>query len=316
MYLFTDIVQQFSCELCGRCCRNKWLVTIDNDTYRKTAKWFAARGKEAEFSEAFKVIRDTKCPGEYAYIAKKPNGECWFLHDNFCRIHRYGGHDMLDSVCQTFPRYPVNTARGVEITLSLSCPAVLRAIDRIAPLTIIRSDNQPTALGANCYVAEVFPQQRAGSDPLRYYFELEHHFIDLMQCRGLSIAERLALIAKTASDLSELDKDSSLGEQLNFVFARNYSVLDSLDVKREEQQEVTPAILIEHFFVNLIFKKIFFRYGLERAVILMKAIWNQLEPVLSGAGTAQGKLTQTRKLIIALETKYNHDREELNKLWA
>lgn len=30
MYIYLDFVTEFSCKMCGRCCRNEWLVTLMN----------------------------------------------------------------------------------------------------------------------------------------------------------------------------------------------------------------------------------------------------------------------------------------------
>lgn len=127
MFVYLDIVEEFSCKQCGACCRNDWLVTVDEPGYRRNQSLFASQQRSEEFSTAFIPIRSGQEPGEYASIAKNENGACHFLDEqNMCRLQKLGGHEHLDRVCQLFPRYPMDTARGVEISLSFSCPEALR----------------------------------------------------------------------------------------------------------------------------------------------------------------------------------------------
>jgi len=212
MYIYLDFLTGFSCEKCGTCCRNDWQITVDEATFRRNAQMFARLGQEAVFLSAFIPIKNGGGLGEYAYIAKQQNGACWFLDTNqLCSLQKEVGHDHLDAVCQTYPRYPMNSARGCELTLSLSCPAVLHLISqRSAPLAVIRSDQPPISFNLTNYVVEIHPQQKAAQDPLRYYFELEHHFIDILQWRSLLLSERLELFRRTIEALAGIDHTANI----------------------------------------------------------------------------------------------------------
>ena len=58
MYIYPDIVAGFSCEMCGTCCRNDWLVTLDKTSYQRNQKLFASKGKMDEFRQAFVLLHD------------------------------------------------------------------------------------------------------------------------------------------------------------------------------------------------------------------------------------------------------------------
>ena len=320
MYFKIDFYDQFICEMCGTCCRNEWLVTLDEESYQRNARLFKATGREQEFKKAFLPLQGSKNLGEYAVIAKQASGACWFLEEtNKCRLHLEAGHSHLDKVCQTFPRYPMSTDRGIELTLSFSCPAVMKMVQRTAPLAVIRSEVPPFFSDTENYVVEVYPHQQSAFSPLHYYFELEHHFMDILQCRGMSMKERLAFLADTAQTVSSIPHDALIGQQLNTIFYHNYEWLDTKTTV-EQDIDCTPEILLEHFFVNFIFKKPVYIYGLSPATHLLQRMWQYIENVRQ---KEQGQslaldMEGTRSAIMKMEYEYSHNRRaliaSLNKL--
>jgi len=311
MYLYMDIALNFSCEACAKCCRNDWQVTVNEKSYRRNAELFLNIGKQAEFQLAFIPIQGQKELGEYAYIAKKANGECWFLAtDNLCKLQKQAGHDHLDAVCQTFPRCPMNTARGIELTLSFSCPAVLKRVNRCEPLTVIRSEYPPISFIPDTYIANVFPNQQPISSPLRYYFELEQHFMDILQCRGMTIFERITLIRKTISAITELTSDNDFNGNLTSLLYHNYDLLDAAALPAPSEY-YTADILLEHFLVNLVFKKFFYVYSLQRGLLLLEHIWHYIDNVRSQATDILTDIELTRSAILAVEFQYGHNRRAL-----
>lgn len=312
MYIYLDILPKFMCAMCGACCRREWLVTVDEAGYRRNGELFSRLEREEEFRTAFVPLADNAAAGEYAAIAKRPAGGCWFLTaDNLCRLQLAAGHEHLDGVCRLFPRYPMNTARGVEITLSFSCPEVLRLLDRPEPLVVVRSEEAPMAVEADSYTAEVFPGQKPRYNPLFYYFELEHHFIDILQARCLPLAARLQLLAGTVSRLGRLTADDSIGQGVNAIVADNYARLDAAMAENGAPDRPPAEVLLEHFFVNLIFKKIFYLYGLERAMPLLAELWQRLAAARGRAAGPADDLAITRAAVMELEFEYCHDRQAL-----
>jgi len=312
MYIYLDIVKGFVCEMCGSCCRNDWMVTLDADSYHRNAQLFMKTGRSEEFSHIFIPLTDKRGLGEYAYIEKKASGGCWFLADNNrCLLQVEAGHQHLDHVCQTFPRYPMNTTRGTELTLSFSCPAVIRMASRIAPLTLIRSEESPIVMNPNNDVVHVYPEQQLAWDPLRYYFELEQHLIDIMQCRSLLIGERLQMVNDTAQSIGCFPKDHCIGDRLNRIFYDNYELLDKSVASVEQPNHYLPEILLENFFVNFIFKKPFYIYGLQRTITLLASIWQRIEQARNTAINPALDMECTQNIIMEVEFEYSHNRRAL-----
>lgn len=312
MYIYLDIVEEFSCEMCGSCCRKEWAVTLDEESYERNFRLFAATGRSEEFKKIFIPLTDKKGLGEYAYIAKKSSGGCWFLGEaNDCLLQREAGHEHLDHVCQIYPRYPMDTARGTELTLSFSCPAVLKLASRMEPMRIIRAEKQPIMMSSDHEVAYVYPQQQPANSPLRYYFEIEQHFIDIMQCRSIPIAERLQMIIETAQNINELTSDEWFGQQLNKMIYENYEILDEKAMSEESFQPEPADLLLENFFVNFIFKKPFYIYGLMRTVKLLSAIWKRMKE--ARGENENCTMDCTKAIIMEVEFDYSHNRKALFK---
>jgi len=312
MYIYLDIVEEFVCEMCGNCCRNDWMVTLDEGSYQRNFLLFEKTGRSEEFPKIFIPITDESNLGEYAYIKKKTSGGCWFLTaNNRCQLQGEAGHEHLDTVCQTFPRYPMDTARGTELTLSFSCPAVIRMASRMTPLTIIRSEHSPIVIKADNEVVHVYPGQQPIWDALRYYFEIEQHFIDIMQCRSLVIEERLQMIKDTVQVLCSLSQDHSIGQGLNKIFYNNYELLDRTVASVEQPNSFIPEILLENFFVNFIFKKPFYIYGLQSAVQLLEKIWIRIQRARKVAISPTLDMKYTQEIIMEVEFEYSHNRRAL-----
>lgn len=311
MYIYLDIALNFACEMCGKCCRNDWQVTVDKESYQRNAGLFLKAGQQAEFQRAFIPLQGRKSLGEYACIAKQSGGGCWFLTaNNLCRLQQQAGHSHLDTVCQTFPRYPMNTARGIELTLSFSCPAVLKRVTRSEPLKIIRSERAPLAFMPNAYTVDVYPEQQPILSPLRNYFELEQHFIDILQCRGMTIVERLSMMQATIAAIKSLKHDDDFNRNLTSLFYHNYDLLDSAP-EPEQMDYCTPDILLEHFLVNFVFKKPFYTYGLQRSMQLMHHIWRYVESVRKQATDKSNDMECTKAAIMDVEFQYGHNRSAL-----
>lgn len=230
---------------------------------------------------------------------------------NRCRLHREAGHNHLDTVCQTFPRYPMNTARGTELTLSFSCPAVIKMASRVVPLEIIRSEQPPVIINPDSYVLQVYPQQQPVNNPLRYYFEMEHHFIDILQYRSMTMEERLHFIKDTVEAIRWVPQDNLLGQQLNRIFYNNYDIMDTKKTLAVQQEQSAGDCLIENFFVSFVFKKPFYLYGLQRTMQLLQCIWQQIKNVRESSAASGTDWERTRSIVMEMEFQYSHNRQPL-----
>ena len=316
MYIYPDFITPFSCAMCGVCCRNEWQVTVDETSYWRSQTLFASLNKMNEFQQAFVPLAGQGGRGEYAYIAKR-DGKCWFLDSNHrCSLQLTAGHDHLDLVCQTYPRYPVLTDRGWEVTLSFSCPAVLQLVTRLEPLQLIRSSSCPLTFAEQATVAEVFPRQQPSGSPLQYYFELEHHIIDILQFRILPLSARLEFLAQAVSNINTLAGRETLGSDLRHLLYSHYESLDrqaggASGQEMLNQQAVNGAILAEHFLVNLVFKKVGYLYGLDRMVRLLQEMWRTIETACQDTHNQAEELSNAKAAIMKLELQYSHNRQAL-----
>lgn len=309
MYIYLDMVAEFSCAMCGKCCRNDWLVTLDEESYKRNEEYFAAQGKSAEFGQAFVPLTGINSLGEYAYITKAPNGGCYFLAtENYCRLHRAAGHEHLDNVCQTFPRYPMSTARGLELTLTLNCPAVFEKINRVAPLQVIRASQAPCVVNPDSSAVHVFPSQQSKTNPLHYYFELEQHFIDIMQWRSLGMEQRLQFLGRTIIEINKIPQGEGVGQFLNQIINRNYTELDASGSQVNETNIVTPEILLEHFFVNIIFQKDFYTYGLLKGMELLDSFWQRVIQTDESGKNSLDDREKMKNIIMDMAFQHNHHR--------
>ncbi len=314
MYIYLDIIKEFSCEMCGQCCRNDWQVTMDEESFGRNAQLFGEKGREEEFSKIFIPITGKSEVGEYAYIAKKASGECWFLgNNNLCQLQGEAGHSHLDTVCQTYPRYPMNTARGMELTLSFSCPAAIKLASRVRPLEVLRSEEQPMVILPNNDVVHVFPEQQSAFNPLHYYFEIEHHLIDIIQGRQITLGERIQLLKATIQRIGDLETDDTLSQNLNRIIHANYEFLDTKEAVTQSKDHCTSEILIENFFVNFIFKKPFYQYGLGKGMQFLEKMWQAIEKIRSDAPNSSNDMELISNRIMELELQYSHNRKGLLK---
>lgn len=305
MYVYLDIVEKFVCRQCGICCRNDWLVTVDEDGYRRNRQLFFSLGLEDEFQQAFLPLQDGADYGEYAKVAKKPAGGCWFLTDQSrCRLQEMAGHGHLDAVCQWFPRYPMDTERGIELSLSFSCPAALELAQRPEPLRVIRSEKSPLTELPCDYVTHVYPSQQPANNVLRYYFEMEGYLIDILQSRQASLPDRFKIMCACMERLAGLSDPETMGQDILRLFRAGY---DQLDAAAASEQGTPADWLIENYLVNYLFRKQLFRCGILRALREMKTVWQRLGRYLPARGGADADVSGVFDAIVKLELEYNHN---------
>lgn len=311
MFVFLDIVKGFSCQQCGRCCRNDWLVTVDEEGYRRNRELFFAAGRAEEFNRAFAPLLQDADYGEYASIVKQEDGACWFLSsENLCRLQQTAGHEHLDTVCQWFPRYPMDTARGIELSLSFSCPAAVRLAAREEPLVILREQTSPIAMNAVDFITYVYPAQQLLGSVLRYYFEIEQHLIDLFQARILPLRERLEWVRLTLVQLQKIEDPELMGEAISRLFAANYEQLEAENVKRASRQSLPSEWLLENYFVNYIFRKNLYTHGVAETLTQLDFLGAQFSEMMNFPAEASRELANLEKLIVKLEMELYHNSKD------
>ena len=306
MFVYLDIVEEFSCQQCGVCCRNNWLVTVDEAGYRRNQDLFQAVGREDEFLQAFVPLLGEADYGEYARIAKREGGGCWFLtSQNLCRLQQIAGHEHLDAVCQWFPRYPMDTERGIELSLSFSCPAAVRLALREEPLRIIRSEKSPISRLPLDFVNHVYPSQQPENSALRYYFEIEQHLIDLLQERQLSLVERLSMARQFVTALECLADPERMGRELNCLVQSDYDRIDAITPVGGADRGGLVHWLIENYFVNFIFRKSLYCNGFAKTLQQLGLMQERLGGFLQEDVACDEN--DVAQVILQLELEYNHN---------
>ncbi|MHC1761144.1 MAG: flagellin lysine-N-methylase [Negativicutes bacterium] len=306
IFVYLDIVREFSCKQCGVCCRNHWLVTVDEAGYRRNQDLFGATGDGAEFRQAFIPLGTAADYGEFARIAKKAAGGCWFLTEqNLCALQQRAGHDHLDAVCQWFPRYPMDTERGIEISLSFSCPAAVQLAVREQPLQIVRNERLPIDMMPQNFVTHVYPSQQPENSALRYYFEMEGHLIHVLQFRKLSLLERLAMVRQTIDSLSRLTAPDTMGRDINRLFQADYDRLDAALARLSAEGPL--HWLIENCFVNFIFRKSLYSHGFAKGLKRFDLFQERLNVFMQKADPDDEDVLAASAAIVQLELEYNHN---------
>ena len=310
--MFLDIVEQFVCLQCGECCNQEWLVTVDEQGYHRNERLFAEIGKTGEFRQAFHLLQKDADYGEHARIAKKATGGCWFLSENnLCRLQQLSGHEHLDKVCQWFPRYPMDTERGIEMSLSFSCPAALQLALRKEPLRVVRRAESPVDMICEDYVSHVYPSQQPMGSPLRHYFELEGHLIDLLQTRKLPLTQRLAIVRRSMLFLLNNQESAHPPENIDRMIKENYMQIDAVETDEMTREDGPGDCLMENFFVNFIFRKNIYTNGLVESVYLLNTMENQLTKYLSRPQRDQIDNTELMRSIVGLELAINHKSKKI-----
>ena len=116
----------FTCQHSGACCRNDWLVGVDDAAYQRlrAVDW---KGHQPPLppGEPFRPLPFPLAGGERMTFARRADGACVFLADGErCSIHARWGAPAKPQVCREFPYSFVETPDGVAVGLSFACTAV------------------------------------------------------------------------------------------------------------------------------------------------------------------------------------------------
>jgi len=119
-----DVV--FTCQQSGACCRNDWLIGVDDGARaRLDAVDWTRVDPPLPPGPKFRPLPFVLAGGERATFARRPDGACVFLEpDERCGIHTRLGAGAKPQVCREFPYSFVDTPDGVAVGLSFACTAV------------------------------------------------------------------------------------------------------------------------------------------------------------------------------------------------
>ena len=119
------------------------------------------------------------------------------------------------------------------------------------------------------------------------------------------MVERLQFLRGAVEKIIELSHNDSIGQALNRIFHENYEELENKGSEITEVAEVTPEILLEHFFVNTIFQKNFYTYGLCKGMELLEGFWQRIE-LEPGNPMVDKEMMKT--VIMDMAFQHNHHR--------
>ena len=116
----------FTCQHSGACCRNDWLIGIDDAAHQRLrAIDWTGHQPALPPGEPFRPLPFALESGERVTFARRPDGACVFLADDArCSIHRRWDAAAKPQVCREFPYSFVDTPDGVAVGVSFACTAV------------------------------------------------------------------------------------------------------------------------------------------------------------------------------------------------
>ncbi len=226
-YTFEDHYHDFKCiaSKCPDSCCKGWEIIVDSDAYEKYKK------NSSEFSKRIIKKITTNEDSEHVFIQK--NGRCPFLNDKkLCDIIINEGENELCEVCRQHPRFVEEYGDITEISLSLSCPAVIDIIKNKTSLTFYSiKENDENAE----YIID---------DPLLpALLEIREKMLDIIArhdtYEAVSLIYSLALGFQNNIDADDFSDAAKLtpeyGEVKKFDY---YGVLSSLEILTDEWREV------------------------------------------------------------------------------
>ena len=136
MIRLTNHVQNFTCKMCGKCCKNSWKIALDGERaeeYKKIAE------NDEYFAQHYKCDVDD-------------NGQT-FIHncdlllaDMRCYLHAKYGAESLSSVCLSYPRFFLRTNLLLEVGMSYSCPEAVKLLGTGLTISNITDDEYQNPL--------------------------------------------------------------------------------------------------------------------------------------------------------------------------
>jgi len=267
--------------MCGSCCKG-WRVFADE-------KSLINLKKNKKYIENIEDLHTGKI--------KFNSGVCSFLETDesanleLCNIHKNLGEKALPSTCKIYPRVVFFTERNLEnnsfeLSLSLSCPIVLKLINRDKKIDYLKVSNKG-------FIKKGTPFTNLGNailltkkGKINYYF-LENSMINIIQNRENSIYKRILKLKNMLFDVDEVLYEESyliyiinqllkrkefvkkiefdLKGLLKLIKFKNINLINELGINVDSSFFSSEMIftnreenILEHYIVNFLFSKEFF----------------------------------------------------------
>ncbi|BDY04422.1 flagellin lysine-N-methylase [Ferrimonas sp. YFM] len=124
-------VRNFRCigDQCPSNCCHSWTITLDKKKYKEARKSPDNVIKVLAKEHFKRLPSESLSDSSYGYIRLDNRGLCPMLDDKgWCEVHKRLGEKALSLTCQQYPRMPQYFGERLELSLTLSCPAVADAV--------------------------------------------------------------------------------------------------------------------------------------------------------------------------------------------
>lgn len=240
-------VKKFQCQQCGCCCVNKWNIYIDLKTIERAKRKYAELGKKEEINSMLKE-------NEQGQITMRFNqmGKCKALrNDGRCQWQLDLGYEYLSDVCKVYPRVIFASPRGLEFSLTFSCPAAAAALKQDEPVTFTLEEAATSEFFfmRPGQVEYYLPERLPATDIKTHYFLIEAGLIRIVQDRSYTIGERLILIGRTLGRLAALNGSVQTEENVIATLASYKEIITmekNYELHLQTLQKVFEALIQRH----------------------------------------------------------------------
>ena len=241
----------YKCGQSGRCCGG-WAIGLDKSSYDRLKKVMTLNNHSKTFKKTVRKRKDNDLRGYHSFI-KFVDGKCGFLESSgLCSIHKNYGIEALPDICKVFPRLVYITPFGTELSITFSCPAAAELLKNKEKIIKVKNPSNFNFYYGKLTYGKITNEIYDRTDIKKFYFELEDHFIEIMQSRIFSVDERLILLGITIKRLEALKEPNLIN--VNDIIKLTKSILSKAFFK-EEVRKIEPVLKNQVFllkeFVNL-----------------------------------------------------------------
>lgn len=241
----------YQCGMSGRCCGG-WDIGLDKESHDRLKFVMKKNNQLKLFKEVIKMPKKDDESRNHSYIQFQ-DGKCALVQDGLCSLHKNHGINVLPDICKVFPRLVYETPMGKELSITFACPNAAELLRTKVKITKVKNPENFHFAHGNLYYGTIDEGIFTRTDMLKYYFEIEDHIIEILQCRGLSIEERLVLLGITIKKIDALDASSAEG--LHQLIQFNRDVMKQPELLKGEFKKINPSIQLQVFllkeFINL-----------------------------------------------------------------
>ena len=173
--------------------------------------------------------------GDRSILARRDEGACVFLGDeNQCRVHEHFGSDAKPLMCRLFPFGFFPFGERIAVDVSFACRSVSEGTGRALK---VRVPEWTKLVGdTNEDTRHRFSKKYDVDGALLW--ELEHHLLELLSNRSLSIVERVRAVSEFIRLATTSDPRTNAARQLRQVMVSGIPAL-----VREQKRSGPPDMM-------------------------------------------------------------------------